>query len=78
MNALVQLSIRVYTTLLRLYPTSFRRQFEEEMRDVFAEATAKAARKGLRSLTALLFREAWGWLGACFASSDATGGARQG
>ena len=51
MNALVQLSIKVYAALLRLYPTSFRMEFEEEMQDIFSEATAKAAKKGPRSLS---------------------------
>lgn len=64
MSTLIQLSIQVYTALLRLYPTSFRMEFEEEMRAVFAEATAKAAKRGMRSLAAFLFRETWDWPGS--------------
>ena len=64
MSALVQLSLQVYAALLRLYPTGFRMEFEEEMQATFAEATAKAAKKGLRSLATLWFREAWDWPGS--------------
>lgn len=35
-----------YALLLRLYPGSFRAEFEEEMKEVFAEAMAEAARRG--------------------------------
>ena len=38
MRFLIRVSIRVYATLLRLYPSGFRVAFEEEMRAVFAEA----------------------------------------
>jgi len=64
MSTLIQLGIQVYAALLRLYPTSFRMEFEEEMRAVFAEAMAKAAKRGMRSLAALLFRETWNWPGS--------------
>lgn len=61
MNHLVQLSIQIHAVLLRLYPCSFRLKFEDEMRAVFAEAAAEAAKGGFRTVTALWFREVWGW-----------------
>jgi MFS family permease len=61
MSTLIQLSIQVHAALLRIYPTSFRMEFEEEMRAVFAEATAEAAEGGFRSVAALWLREAWDW-----------------
>ncbi len=50
----IRMSCRVYATLLLLYPSSLRRQFGEEMIQVFAEQLHEARQ-----------RDGWaGWLGA--------------
>ncbi len=40
----MNLIARVYAALLQLYPQSFRAEFGEEMRAVFADALQEAAR----------------------------------
>lgn len=53
----MNLIARVYAALLQLYPQSFRAEFGEEMRAVFADALQEAARAGRISLARLLWRE---------------------
>lgn len=52
---------RVYALLVRLYPCSFRVEFEEEMHAVFADAVAEAAEQGGTSLTGVCLRELRDW-----------------
>lgn len=47
----------LYAIILRLYPPDFRREFAEEMQDVFSEALQEAAEPGGISPTRLLLRE---------------------
>ncbi len=55
---------RIYTLLLRLYPTGFRDEFGEEMTAVFAKAVREAAKRGWVSLTAVFLREIRDWPGS--------------
>jgi len=47
----------VYAIALHFYPRRFRREFEAEMRDVFAEAAMEAADQNQLSLMKLILRE---------------------
>jgi hypothetical protein len=69
-RAAVRLIRYAYAVLVRLYPRSFRREFEEEMRAVFAQMLAEAAGQGwtaaiavclreLREAAGFVFREHW-------------------
>jgi hypothetical protein len=60
----LQLLNRLYATLLRCYPSSFRAQFGAEMRAIFAEAADEAATRGWVSLAGFLLRELRDWPGA--------------
>jgi hypothetical protein len=48
---------RVYSWLLKLYPRSFRADFADEMRVVFAQAFQDTARQGKRAVLAMCFWE---------------------
>lgn len=52
-----QLLITIYTSLLRLYPRSFRAEFAEEMREVFTQAIRAASLKSTLALAYLCFNE---------------------
>jgi hypothetical protein len=68
MILMIRLMTYAYALLVRLYPLSFRAQFEEEMRQVFADAVAdvgaspKASLRRSLSLAALWHRELGGAL----------------
>jgi hypothetical protein len=47
----------LYTNLLRLYPSEYRQEFAEEMRETFSQAFADASRNGLHSLLFLFIKE---------------------
>lgn len=47
----------LFSALLYLYPSEYRQEFAEEMREVFLQATADASRKGSYSLGLLVFNE---------------------
>jgi hypothetical protein len=47
----------LFTALLRLYPTGYRQEFAEEMREVFLQAIADASKKGPFSSGHLLIKE---------------------
>lgn len=47
----------LYTTLLSLYPQSFREEFAEEMQDVFADSAIEAYRRGALALLSVIWRE---------------------
>ncbi len=49
--------LRIYGSLLRLYPAEFRREFGEEMECVFAEALTNAVRLGICEIIRLCVRE---------------------
>ena len=51
------LNIRFYSALLYMYPSDFRREFAEEMQEVFSEAAEEAAGKSAFALAALYLRE---------------------
>ena len=51
---MLSLVTRLYAFLLRLYPRSFRDEFAEEMRTVFADYIAEATRRGNIALIRLL------------------------
>lgn len=57
MRAAVRLIRYAYAVLVRLYPRSFRREFEEEMRAVFAQMLAEAAGQGWTAAAAVCLRE---------------------
>src|SRR5262245_50186144 len=48
-EALAMLPIRVYRTLRRCYPASFRREYEAEMVGAFAEQVREARQRGGRA-----------------------------
>jgi len=52
-----RLATSVYAVLMRLYPQTFRVEFEEEMQAVFAQALVEAAGRGGLSLVGLCLRE---------------------
>ncbi len=58
MIRVTDLITRLYAYAIRLYPRSFRVEFEEEMRAVFAHSVAEAAQRGSLSLLAACLREA--------------------
>lgn len=64
MITVTQLITRLYALLLRLYPRSFRAEFEEEVQAVFEDAVADAARRGGLLLAAVFLRELWDLPGA--------------
>ncbi|OHB85524.1 MAG: hypothetical protein A2V98_17410 [Planctomycetes bacterium RBG_16_64_12] len=56
-SRLVEVSVRMYRTLLRAYPAAFRRRYGMEMTQVFRDmAKAAARRRGALGLIALWFR----------------------
>lgn len=57
MNGIARLITCVYTLLVRLYPRTFRTEFEDEMRGVFADVVADAAVDGRKALIRILWRE---------------------
>ncbi len=57
MPRLVNLSVRIYALLLRLYPRAFYTTFGPEMVDVFAQALQDASRHGTWATARVLFRE---------------------
>jgi hypothetical protein len=54
----IRLAARLYAALLRLYPRRFRDEFADEMRTVFSQALAEAAKRGMLAVLALVVREA--------------------
>jgi hypothetical protein len=60
-NVVIRLIARIYALLVRLYPRSFRAEFEEEMRTVFGDAATEAASRGRTSLLGLCLRELCDW-----------------
>ncbi|MBN1579711.1 MAG: sugar transferase [Anaerolineae bacterium] len=56
--------VHLYAMMLRLYPCSFRTNFEEEMRIVFAETVAEAAVYGRMVLLAVCLQELRDWPGS--------------
>ena len=57
MTTVIQLITRLCATLVRLYPRSFRAEFEEEMQVVFEDAVSDAAKRGGLLLAAACLRE---------------------
>jgi len=57
----LDLLIRFYCALLRLYPQRFRAEFEDEMRAVFSKSLEQAAKQGILALASVSLRE---WLHA--------------
>ena len=57
MMFITRLIIGVYAILVRCYPLSFRAQFEEEMRQVFADAVTEAAEWGRLPLMVVCLQE---------------------
>ncbi len=51
------LLIRVYRSLLRLYPAAFRAEFGDEMAAVFATAVREAAAEGPTAVAAVCLKE---------------------
>ncbi len=47
----------LYTALLHIYPSEYRKEFAEEMQEVFSQAIADASRSGSFSLVSLLINE---------------------
>jgi hypothetical protein len=60
-NVAIRFIARIYALLVRLYPRSFRAEFEEEMRTVFGDAATEAASRGRTSLLGLCLRELRDW-----------------
>jgi len=63
---MTMLSVGVYRNLLRLYPSSHRAQFAEEMVGVFEERLAEAVSKSTFARSKFLAREATGVVGGAF------------
>lgn len=57
MSIIVRFIIRTYGILVSLYPRSFRAEFEEEIRAVFAQALVEAAGRGWTALVTVCLRE---------------------
>jgi hypothetical protein len=57
MNTLLLFLIHVYARLLRLYPVRFRREFSNEMQNVFEELAHETAKRGLGPLLVVCLRE---------------------
>ena len=57
MTGILGITIKVYSLLLKLYPGSFRREFEEQMLLDFADLAMDARKKGIRPLLAFCMRE---------------------
>jgi hypothetical protein len=57
----LNLLIRFYSALLRLYPRRFRAEFEDEMRTVFSTLIEQAVKQGILALAGVILRE---WLHA--------------
>ncbi len=49
--------LRIYSSLIRMYPGPFRQEFSEEMQNVFAEALTAAGRLGIAETLRLCARE---------------------
>lgn len=62
----IRLATQVYAVLVRLYPQSFRVEFEEEMRAVFTQALVEAAGWGWTALVTVWLRELRGLPTALF------------
>jgi len=54
--------LRLYRSLLYLYPTDYRHEFGDEMECVFVQAKAEASNHSLLSRTSFCFREISGLL----------------
>ena len=54
MNSITDLVIRLYSFLLRLYPSSFRSDFEEQMLLDFSDLVVDASQKGILNLFAMI------------------------
>ena len=61
MNTIIRFALWMVAVLVSVYPVGFRRQFEEEMRLVFADAIKEAATCGRTALIALSLRELRDW-----------------
>lgn len=57
MNQIVQLIIRLYAGLVRLYPLSFRAEYGDEMQAVFIATTLEVEKAGWPQLLSVFFRE---------------------
>ena len=64
MSATVRFIIRIYGTLVRLYPWEFHAEFAAEMQEVFAEAVETAGKRGWLSLATVCLQELRDWPGA--------------
>lgn len=60
-QTIVSLLIHLYAWLLRLYPSTFREEFGEEMAGVFREQVEEAAARGGFQLLQICWREARDW-----------------
>ena len=59
----VNFLLRFYRAALRMFPSGFRAEFEDEMMDVFRHQLGQAAIEGLPAMCALLLREVGGLVG---------------
>jgi hypothetical protein len=57
MKAVVRVSIKLYSALIRLYPYRFRTEFAGEMEMIFADLLTEATQAGIGSVITLFWRE---------------------
>lgn len=58
MNTIICVLTKIYSLILHLYPSAYRKTFQEEMLLDFNDMLADASKKGTLSLTAFCLREA--------------------